>query len=1060
MSPTPVARSVRGKQNSVSFILDFTPRDVIISQRGEYTTVSMSKSAPRGETGEPSLPWRKVYVSLPEGAKVKTVNFKINKQALLTANVVIDPIQPNVPTDNIQSYKQIKMSPVVYARVKNWPKTLAEFITVRFIGGKPVAEIAVCPFQYQPETKNLYLVQELAITLTFDAAVRPQIQPPSKSAVLFEAHTLTKIKDLVVNPTQVKSIFKPKIPPLDLFIYPHVPFVIITSAAMSSGYQNLADWRTVLGLNARIVTIEDIQANTVANTKNAKFWLTSGYSDGGTRDLAEAIRNFIKWAVAHWQTEYVVLGGDTDIIPARKALILLDTMGYGNFTDTNTYTNLISSVSASTAAAGYEADKANDDNAATYWKCATSDASPWITAALGGFLPVNKIQLVWGTTSASSYKVQVSNDNSTWTDVYTTTSGGGGTVDIPFTCICAYYVRLLVLSGTNFKLCTLKVFGPPTNKAFVFSATRTRIYLNSWMSTNPTNSLDGDLMLIIDGSNAGTIIPYDTAANDTTLGWHFVSDLVKSPPTVAAGYTKFIEICGPATFHGSMFASKTDRNYIPTDLYYSDLNSPSATHHDWDADDNKIYGERYNSGIDSVNGVEDVHLGRLSVSGLTQVANIVDKIIHYETYRENSLFEPFLPLDFATSILLASQNWYDPGPGYLDGSPACNENIRKMLLTHAPSWDFTRLYEDKDDVPAADVTPDLQLASKDAIKAAISEGNNLVSLVSHGSPSYVCYLIPSDVDDESNIPSIWYGNACSTNAFDNSAAISETSIRNSVGGSVAYVGNSRYGWTGDGPMEKSFWEEMFYSGVLGSMLESAHQTGGDWQKYSINLLGDPAMRVWSATPMQLTVTHVSEIFTGSQSFVVTVKANGSPVPSALVCASMKNMFCVTGLTNASGVATLTINPPSAGTMRVAVSGKNLIPYLGSVIVKQSVSVCTKKLVCKVPELCALPIGGFKCPPKIIVDQCKLALMCKNLVACNMQIEGECKILLGGGGCPNIDPWDWRVFQDIFERFGYADIEEFAKQAKTPEVMKQLAALPDSVRKPIEMLLAKIRTVGP
>ena len=256
-----------------------------------------------------------------------------------------------------------------------------------------------------------------------------------------------------------------------------------------------------------------------------------------------------------------------------------------------------------------------------------------------------------------------------------------------------------------------------------------------------------------------------------------------------------------------------------------------------------------------------------------------------------------------------------------------------MLVASGTAWRFTRLYEDKADVPVADVTPDLKDANKDGIKAAIAAGNNVVSLVSHGSPGYVCYLVQSDVDDEVNIPSIWYANACTTNKFDDNT-ISETATLNSQGGAVAYVGNSRYGWTGDGPMERAFWEEMLSSGLLSFMLESAHQIGGDWQKYSLNLIGDPAMRVWSAPPKLISVTHASEIYTGPQRpFLVAVKVDGVPVTAAKVCASIKGRFCITAVTDATGTASLQINPSSVGTMLVTVSGKNLLPYIVNVPVK-------------------------------------------------------------------------------------------------------------------------------
>ncbi|MBU8871922.1 MAG: VCBS repeat-containing protein [Gemmatimonadales bacterium] len=79
-----------------------------------------------------------------------------------------------------------------------------------------------------------------------------------------------------------------------------VAFLIITNEDMASEFQRLADFKTSMGMPTVVVTTEFIQAN----------------SRHGS-DLQDTIRLFTKDAYEMWGTEYLLLGGDTDIIPAR-----------------------------------------------------------------------------------------------------------------------------------------------------------------------------------------------------------------------------------------------------------------------------------------------------------------------------------------------------------------------------------------------------------------------------------------------------------------------------------------------------------------------------------------------------------------------------------------------------------------------------------------------------------------------------------------------------------------------------------------------------------------------
>jgi hypothetical protein len=91
--------------------------------------------------------------------------------------------------------------------------------------------------------------------------------------------------------------------------------------------------------------------------------------------------------------------------------------------------------------AGFEASAAVDGNPATRWSSAFQ-ANQWITIDLGISQIINCVHLTWEAAYAKSYSIQVSLDEKTWSTVYTTSAGKGGTEKIGFKPVSARYVRM------------------------------------------------------------------------------------------------------------------------------------------------------------------------------------------------------------------------------------------------------------------------------------------------------------------------------------------------------------------------------------------------------------------------------------------------------------------------------------------------------------------------------------------------------------------------------------------------------------------------------------------
>lgn len=108
------------------------------------------------------------------------------------------------------------------------------------------------------------------------------------------------------------------------------------------------------------------------------------------------------------------------------------------------------------------ATNAFDGKGNTRWESQYSDPQ-WIFVDLGSTQTVAQVRLYWEGAYGSSYRIEVSNDASTWATVYSKSSGGGGTEIINFAPVAARYVRMYgTQRGTiwGYSLWEMEVYAP------------------------------------------------------------------------------------------------------------------------------------------------------------------------------------------------------------------------------------------------------------------------------------------------------------------------------------------------------------------------------------------------------------------------------------------------------------------------------------------------------------------------------------------------------------------------------------------------------------------------
>jgi len=121
--------------------------------------------------------------------------------------------------------------------------------------------------------------------------------------------------------------------------------------------------------------------------------------------------------------------------------------------------------------AGTPASAAVDADLSTRWASAWSDPQ-WLQLDLGGTADIGGFTIHWEAAFATAYHIEVSDDATTWTQVYDTTSGAGGTETITIPATSGRYVRLTGTARTTiggaqygYSIYELQVLGQFTQQA-------------------------------------------------------------------------------------------------------------------------------------------------------------------------------------------------------------------------------------------------------------------------------------------------------------------------------------------------------------------------------------------------------------------------------------------------------------------------------------------------------------------------------------------------------------------------------------------------------------------
>ena len=280
----------------LSMDFTFSADDVTLTPVGDYTVVGLADGArPMDEVGAPAIPAKFVNILLPAGAE--NISISANGAAtLLAEGIVPRPAQPQSPKSKPRP--AFVAANARYADAGAWPAEVATDQGDHDMQGFRFVSVRLNPLTYVGAEKKLYLREKITVTARYEVAAQPRAISAKQNSLFAPL-----VNSLVANPGS-SSVFAPQVRAVEPRAA--VDYLIITSAALSNAFQQLANYRASAAggsYTTRVLTTNDIGA---------------GYSGA---DIQAKIRACISNYVAAQGTTMVVLGGDDTIVLDRNCSV-------------------------------------------------------------------------------------------------------------------------------------------------------------------------------------------------------------------------------------------------------------------------------------------------------------------------------------------------------------------------------------------------------------------------------------------------------------------------------------------------------------------------------------------------------------------------------------------------------------------------------------------------------------------------------------------------------------------------------------------------------------------
>ncbi|MCB5267833.1 MAG: C25 family cysteine peptidase [Candidatus Cloacimonetes bacterium] len=259
------------------------------------------------KAAEPMLPYYPVRVLLPFGETMDSASISITDNYVAAQGIDIEHANVQQPISLSQTAEITGANPEIYLRDAFYPAKDWDYLGTQYYRGYAIAVFNVYPFKYNSVKREVLAGRsiEIEIASTFteqEAITQAKFVTPN-------ARTFEDLNRLVANPEQSSSYaafssYKQHQVNRNIDLSSPRTMIVITNSTAAPWFDEYITFRNNQGINTGIYLVDDI------------------YDAYEGEDNAEKVRNFIIDAYSTWNTtptplEYVIMGGDDELVPLR-----------------------------------------------------------------------------------------------------------------------------------------------------------------------------------------------------------------------------------------------------------------------------------------------------------------------------------------------------------------------------------------------------------------------------------------------------------------------------------------------------------------------------------------------------------------------------------------------------------------------------------------------------------------------------------------------------------------------------------------------------------------------
>ena len=266
------------------------------------------------DVGQPVLPFVTTKIAIPAGYDVAGVDVLPGQRVIVPGSHLVRHGIPPLPGQiDVSMVPPTQRNPKTYASDDIYPSRPFEVCGIQKKCGVSILGVLLRPVEYMPRSGRLSYFAGLQVVVHLKPAAKSGgwqaiFRPDLDGSVADAVRQSLRSRELQDTRGQEDVRFDGKaggmMTPLSLPGTGAYYYVIVTNdalknAAVSPSLNDLVNQRKMQGFTTNIVTMEYINANYTGV------------------DSAEKLRNFIRDAYNNWGTRYVLLCGDTNVVPCR-----------------------------------------------------------------------------------------------------------------------------------------------------------------------------------------------------------------------------------------------------------------------------------------------------------------------------------------------------------------------------------------------------------------------------------------------------------------------------------------------------------------------------------------------------------------------------------------------------------------------------------------------------------------------------------------------------------------------------------------------------------------------